>query len=179
MKAKYIAWICSTALAVSACSDGAANKTSAADDTALGGVIGMLSAAEATNRVRALGALPGAIAITNCVDVVKLNGVAIPNGYSISAKAISDKEEVTCTVTGPSGASSSFPAHGASVQSASPGVSGGQTSSTVPTPRTSNDGPINCADFGMFVSAKGHSFMEKVQIVDEAKKAGRCTDSAP
>lgn len=170
-----IACMCLLVVMLSSCGDGTSSKLSEADSAVLGGVVGMLGAAEVTNRAKAIASLPGAISVTNCVDIVKLPEVKIPDGFSISAKPISNNEQATCSVTGPKGGSLTFSAMGVLVASSAvknASSSPQKTSSS----RVDDSPPLRCADFHTFVKAKGHDFWEIALIVEDARKNGKCAD---
>jgi hypothetical protein len=37
-----------------------------------------------------------------------------------------------------------------------------------------DDAPIDCADFARYVTAKGHDFWEKAELVKTAERNGKC-----
>ena len=46
-----------------------------------------------------------------------------------------------------------------------------QTATPVPKP---NAGVVDCTNLSLYAKAKGHGFVERAMIVEEAKKTGRC-----
>ena len=74
--------------------------------------VGSVSSAAAVNHVAALIGNGSGFAIGNCSDVANLEGVDLPNGFTISSKAISVNQRVSCTVFSPDGESQSFDVQG-------------------------------------------------------------------
>ena len=91
------------------------NITGDAQTAATNGVAGALGAAAAENyAVRTEKATNGA-AVANCTDVGSLlQGGSVPTGYTITTLAITAGATSTCTLSGPSSTTATFPATGIS-----------------------------------------------------------------
>jgi MSHA pilin protein MshA len=89
------------------------NITGDAQTAATNGVGGALASAAAENYAVRMEKSTNGATVANCTDVGGLlQGGSVPTGYTITALAITAGTTSTCTLTGPSSTSTTFPATG-------------------------------------------------------------------
>jgi MSHA pilin protein MshA len=88
--------------------------TGDAQTSAVKGVAGALSAANAENYAARTEKATNGFAVANCTDVAALLQSGLPTGYTITSAAAAVNVTVTCTVNGLNSTSSTFNATGIS-----------------------------------------------------------------
>lgn len=83
------------------------NLNTQAQQAAVNGVAGALGSASAINYAGRKANSALGVAITNCTGVSAALQGGLPTGYTITSGAVSADASVTCTVTGPSPATTS------------------------------------------------------------------------
>lgn len=83
------------------------NLSTQAQQAAVSGVAGALGSASAINYAARKSNTALGVAITNCTGVSAALQGGLPTGYTITSAAVAVDTSVTCTVTGPSPATTS------------------------------------------------------------------------